>query len=340
MPLRILICDDSSLARKQMARTLPGTLDAEISFAENGLLALSLLRGGEWDLLFLDLNMPELDGYGVLEVIQQEDLPVMTVVVSADIQPQARERVMKLGALAFIRKPTDPERIATLLMEYGIHRPADNTGSQTVAPATPPSGATSPSGTGLHAAVQELANVAMGRASDLLARLLNVFVKLPVPKVDRLARSELYMAIAAADDKDKYSGVCQGFSGAGIAGEALLLFSDAQLKDMSKLVGYECEDDTGAIEALMDLSGMLFGAFINSFGDQLNLHFGLSHPTLLGQHQKISDLLRYHRSQPEELLCIEIRYEIEGHNVSCDLLIVLTERSLQHLEQHLHYLMD
>ncbi|WP_375177544.1 response regulator [Marinobacter mobilis] len=338
MSLRILICDDSSLARKQMARALPDTLDAEISFAENGRSALSLLRGNEWDLLFLDLNMPELDGYGVLEAIQQEDLPVMTVVVSADIQPQARERVTKLGALAFIRKPTDPERIADLLNDYGIYRPTDAASARLTAPLHRDEAA--PSRPGFHAAIQELANVAMGQASDLLARLLNAFVKLPVPKVDRLARSELYMAIAAADEKDKYSGVCQGFTGAGIAGEALLLFSDAQLKDMSALVGYGSEDETAAVEALMDLSGMLFGAFINSFGEQLNLTFGLAHPTLLGQHQKISDLLRYHRSQPEELLCIEIRYEIEGRNVSCDLLIVLTERSLQHLEQHLHYLMD
>lgn len=340
MPLRILICDDSSLARKQMARALPVALDADIRFAENGVSALSLLRDGEWDLLFLDLNMPELDGYGVLTQIQQEDLPVMTVVVSGDIQPQAQERVLKLGALAFIKKPTKSEQIAQLLEDYGIYRPATDTSPDSPEPKQQRDREIAASEPGFHATVQELSNVAMGRASDLLARYLNVFIKLPVPKVDRLARSELYMAIAAADERDNYSGICQGFSGAGIAGEALLLFSDTQLKDMTRLVGYDGDEETGAIEALMDLSGMLFGAFINSLGEQLNLHFGLAHPTLLGQHEKISELLQYHRAQHEELLCIEIPYEIEDHNVSCDLLIVLTESSTQHLEQQLHYLVD
>lgn len=50
--------------------------------------------------------MPELDGYSVLEAINKADLQVLTIVVSGDIQPQARDRVQKMGAIDFIKKPT------------------------------------------------------------------------------------------------------------------------------------------------------------------------------------------------------------------------------------------
>lgn len=64
-----------------------------------------MLRAQQADLMFLDLNMPQMDGYEVLEHIRAEDLPIMTIVVSGDIQPEAQERVRKLGAIDFIKSP-------------------------------------------------------------------------------------------------------------------------------------------------------------------------------------------------------------------------------------------
>ena len=71
-------------------------------------------------MVFLDLTMPNLDGYGVLETIRQRDLPAMVIVVSGDIQPDAQERVRKLGAMAFIKKPIDADKARQVLVEYGI----------------------------------------------------------------------------------------------------------------------------------------------------------------------------------------------------------------------------
>ena len=55
------------------------------------------------EIMFLDLTMPEMDGYGVLETLQKEGLNSFVVVVSADIQPIAQERVKQLGAIAFCK---------------------------------------------------------------------------------------------------------------------------------------------------------------------------------------------------------------------------------------------
>ena len=182
MTTRVLICDDSSLARKQMARALPKNWNADVTFATDGRDALEKLRAGSAELMFLDLNMPEMDGYQVLEAVRKEDLPVLTIVVSGDIQPEARARVRKLGAIDFIKKPTDTDLVIKLLQDYGFLRPEDlvpEPGEPTE-PTIEPSSGEAPMG--LNDYLQEVANVAMGRSSDLLARLLRVFVKQPIPR--------------------------------------------------------------------------------------------------------------------------------------------------------------
>lgn len=341
MTARVLICDDSSLARKQMARALPKNWNAEVTFAFDGRNALEKLRAGAGELMFLDLNMPEMDGYQVLDAILKEDLPVLTIVVSGDIQPEARARVRKLGAIEFIKKPTDTDLVFKLLQDYGFLRPEDLVKERehpitdaTDAPAAEPQ-------VNLNDYLQEIANVAMGRSSDLLARLLRVFVKQPIPRVEMIARTELSMAISAAQDDNSYSAVCQGFTGAGIAGEALLLFADASFNDMAELLHYEDLDtESIQVEVLMDMSSILFGAFLKGIGDQLDLKLGLGHPTVLGQHRQIGDLLEHHSTRQEKLLCIEISYELEDRDISCDMLVLLTEDSVPFLEQRLQYLVD
>lgn len=343
MTTRILICDDSALARKQMARALPTGLADQILFANNGVEALEMLRAQQADLMFLDLNMPQMDGYEVLEHIRAEDLPIMTIVVSGDIQPEARERVRKLGAIDFIKKPTDIGVVLGLLADYGFYRPGDlestalndgelNPGDESQAREISVS---------LNDYLQEISNVAMGRSSDLLARLLRVFVKQPIPKVDFIANSELHMAISAAHNSDTYSAVCQGFTGAGIAGEALLLFADASFREMAELLHYDTlEGESVNVEVLMDMSSILFGAFLKGIGDQLDLQLGLGHPSVLGQHQQITELLEHQNSRNEQLLCIEISYTLEDRNIQCDMLVLLTEDSVPFLEQRLQYLVD
>lgn len=120
MSIPLLICDDSNMARKQVQRSLPEGWDVEITFAENGVQGLEAIRAGKGEIVFLDLTMPELDGYGVLETIRAQDLPAMVIVISADIQPEARERVMKLGAVDFIRKPVNTEKLTETLKKFGL----------------------------------------------------------------------------------------------------------------------------------------------------------------------------------------------------------------------------
>ncbi len=346
MTTPVLICDDSSVARKQMARSLPEDWDIEISFAGNGEEALEAIQDGKGDIMFLDLNMPVMDGYETLEQIQKLDLPTMVIVVSGDIQPEAHERVKKLGAIEFIKKPIDQNKLGGLLEQFGLYRPgaaAAPTESEDAAPAKAPAPVIKGESGKIEYrdCIQEISNVAMGQAADLLARLLNVFVKLPIPNVNVLEVSELQMALSLTEQGDTYSAVCQGFIGSGISGEALLIFSDSSFADMAKLLDYKGEvNRTVELELLMEVSSILAGACTNGIASQLDIGFSQGHPVVLGQHVKVSELIKANSTRWKKTLAIEITYEIENYNISCDLLLLFTEDSLDNLYKRLSYLMN
>ncbi|XOZ33928.1 response regulator [Halomonadaceae bacterium KBTZ08] len=339
MSTGVIICDDSAMARKQMARALPEDWDTTLTFVDNGDACLEAIREGKGSVVFLDLNMPGTDGYAVLERVHREELPALVLVVSGDVQPEAHERVMRLGALNFIRKPLDPDVLTQTLADYGLYSPSAT--AEEAAPATTTAAPPSTSEVPWQDALQEIANVAMGQAGDLLARLLDVFIKLPVPRVNMLAASELRMALNITESGSSWSGVCQGFIGSGIAGEALLLFNDARLDTMSRLLGHPEEADANReLEALMDMSSIMVGAFLRGFGEQMDRKFGLSHPVVLGTHVDISELLEPGQSSWQHILTIELNYAIESHDINCDLLLLFSEESVTPLREALSWLSD
>lgn len=120
MPIPLLICDDSNMARKQVTRALPEGWDVDITYATNGVEGIEAIRAGKAEMVFLDLTMPEMDGYEVLELVKAERHKAIVIVISGDIQPQARDRVMALGALDFIKKPINKDKLAEVLHRYGL----------------------------------------------------------------------------------------------------------------------------------------------------------------------------------------------------------------------------
>ena len=120
MAVSVLVVDDSPIARKMLIKALPPDWDIEITQASNGIEALAAYRAGRVDVMFLDLTMPDMDGYQVLETLRKEDLNCLVIVVSADVQEKAQERVLAMGAIAFIRKPITAEGLRDVLKQYGI----------------------------------------------------------------------------------------------------------------------------------------------------------------------------------------------------------------------------
>lgn len=340
----VIICDDSSFARKQMARAIPDRLNAEIEFANHGAEAMELLNSGFGDLMFLDLNMPVMDGYDTLEAIDRGDYDIDVIVVSGDIQPEAKARVQALGAIDFIKKPIDQPSLSEILVQLEILPKQES--EQSIEPETTTAVEQlvkdkSQKSLSIIDTYQEVANIAMGQAADLLARLLDVFVVLPIPKVNILEYSELQMLLKDTTRDENCSVICQGFIGFGIAGEALLFFNDSSVEDIAQLMRYDqAVGETLELELLMDVSSILIGACLNGIATQLDIQFSQGHPVVLGQHVNVKDILKSDKKPWNNTLAIEINYAVEGRSINCDLLILFTEDSMPNLEKRAAYLLE
>lgn len=329
MTTPVLICDDSRMARKQLARSLPSHWDVSVNFASDGQEAIEAVKQGKGEILFLDLNMPVMDGYEVLQAIRTQDLDTMVIVVSGDVQPEAYRRVMQLGALGFIRKPVQPEHIESVLTEFGISFESDKELQLENIAVDNLDGC------------REVVNIAMGRAADLLARLLDAFVVLSIPNINMMEKSDLQMALQQIEQRESVSAVCQGLIGAGIAGEAMLIFSESSFFDIAELMKFQGEiDDAVKLELLMDISCILISASLKGIADQLDINFSLSHPSILGTHIRISDLLKQQTGHWNKILAIEIPYRIESRKIDCELLLLFTEDSIDALNKRISYLSE
>lgn len=123
MSFNILICDDSALARTMARRNLPDGFAESIYEVSNGMDALEVLAHHTIDLVLLDLTMPILGGIDVLSEIKRRQLKTFVIVISGDIQPMMREKVMSLGALSFIEKPIKKELLTSVLRRFGFILP-------------------------------------------------------------------------------------------------------------------------------------------------------------------------------------------------------------------------
>jgi len=336
MSTHVLICDDSSLARKQLAKALPMDWDIDIEYAQNGQEALDIIDKKKIDFLFLDLNMPIKDGYQTLEALQWVNHTPQVLVVSGDVQPLAVQRVKELGAVEFHKKPILVDAMRETLLSLGWM--SENEEVSDFATASRNSVVDDFS---FSECLQEVSNVAMGKAASVLADMLNVFVKLPVPTVNILEVSELQMTLGYGAKDNQYSAVSQGFVGTGVAFEALLIFNDTSFSDIAKLLNVSGEIDTDTeVELLMEVSSVLVGPFIDALGKQLNIDFSFGHPALLGQHVKMANLIDQKRAKWKRTLTVELVYELENYNVSCDLLLLFTEESVPVLASLLSYLVE
>lgn len=111
--LRVLVVDDSRTLRKVLIRELTGLGILNFTEAENGVECIEKLRDGQFDLVLLDMEMPELDGLGTLEAIKSSpelrDLSV--IVIAGSDQVEKVVRCIEMGAEDYLSKPFN----ATLL---------------------------------------------------------------------------------------------------------------------------------------------------------------------------------------------------------------------------------
>ncbi len=126
----ILVVDDSRVMREMVKACLRPNSDIEVTQAASGLEAIEALSMRRFDLVVLDLNMPDIGGIEVLEFVRGQEqlraMPIIIVVTTRDDET-SRATALAAGASSYMTKPFTPEAILAevrALLTPGAARPA------------------------------------------------------------------------------------------------------------------------------------------------------------------------------------------------------------------------
>ena len=109
---KVLVIDDSLITRRVAARDLQAA-GFEVLVAENGKMGLELIESDAPDCVILDLLMPVMTGFQVLEALSEKGSSVPVIVASADIQETTRQKVVALGAKNLLNKPVKSDQLVS-----------------------------------------------------------------------------------------------------------------------------------------------------------------------------------------------------------------------------------
>ena len=114
MSIRVLLSDDEALARERLRGLLDETPDLEIvAECGDGNSAIALIQREQPDLVFLDVQMPEVDGFGVVEELEKQGNLPLTIFVTA--YDRYAMRAFDVHALDYLLKPVNKERLGEAL---------------------------------------------------------------------------------------------------------------------------------------------------------------------------------------------------------------------------------
>ena len=110
--IRVLIVDDHAIVRQGLRRILEEADGMNVEGeAANGIEALKMMRAAEWDIVLLDISMPEKNGIDTLKQIMDRNKEAQVLVLSMYPEDQYAVRMMKAGASGYLTKETAPEQL-------------------------------------------------------------------------------------------------------------------------------------------------------------------------------------------------------------------------------------
>jgi two-component system LytT family response regulator len=135
-PLRVLIVDDEAPARRRLARLLAAVPDVALAGeAEGGHEAVAHIRALAPDLVLLDVQMPGLDGFGVVDAIGPSAMPAVVFVTAYDAHAL---RAFEVRALDYLLKPVAPDRLREAVDRARPRAAVRRAAEDAAAPSTPP----------------------------------------------------------------------------------------------------------------------------------------------------------------------------------------------------------
>lgn len=110
---RVLIVDDERIIREEFSHIIE-EFGHQVETARNGREAIELVKQRDYDLIFLDVLMPQMEGRQVFEEMQKIK-PVRVAFMSGYLPANKEKEALKLGAVACLSKPLDLDKVKTLI---------------------------------------------------------------------------------------------------------------------------------------------------------------------------------------------------------------------------------
>jgi len=127
LPLRVLLCDDNAINQK-VATRLMQQMGYQPDLAGNGLEALAALERKTYDMIFMDVQMPEMDGLEATRIIRERqhektrypsyDHPIVIVAMTASAMPGDRDKCISAGMDDYLAKPVRPEDMRSIVERW------------------------------------------------------------------------------------------------------------------------------------------------------------------------------------------------------------------------------
>lgn len=175
--------------------------------------------------------------------------------------------------------------------------------------------------------LQEVINVAIGRAGDALARFLEVFVRLSVPRIRLVAARQLPAMMESPDlSQVQVSVVRQGFSGVSqldIRGEGIAIYTGASFRELADLLGHGDDDELSEAELLCDIGNILMGNCLSNIAQQFDGEVIFSAPSTLLLQRPLLELKELLSIEWEAALLIEINYTLESGTFRCTVALLM-----------------
>lgn len=103
--MKILVIEDKEINQKIIKLMLLKLCETDIDIAENGLIGLQRMLEKVYDVIFLDIRMPVMDGYEVLSKLSKRKNKPYVIVLTANVLDSEKDKCMSLGANEYIMKP-------------------------------------------------------------------------------------------------------------------------------------------------------------------------------------------------------------------------------------------
>lgn len=117
--MRILIAEDQPSIRVVLERIV-SRLGYDVATVEDGRAAVEAAAGGDFAVVFMDCEMPKLDGYGATRELRERGVSVPIVAMTAHVAGSQRTKALDAGMNDFLTKPASREEIAAMILKWSV----------------------------------------------------------------------------------------------------------------------------------------------------------------------------------------------------------------------------